>query len=130
MPCCGVQVYRGTWKHTDIAAKEYLPIEPAQEAPSSSKDLPSDAAMAHARAALAKEVHWLTSLNHPNLVRFCAVCLERPLVVMEFYKVRRQHGWLVLLATTSACVSNGICSCIRPTCHVVAVTTMMNLAAC
>jgi hypothetical protein len=40
------------------------------------------------QAALAKEVHWLTSLNHPNLVRFCAVCLERPLVVMEFYKVR------------------------------------------
>jgi hypothetical protein len=40
------------------------------------------------QAALAKEVHWLTSLNHPNLVRFCAVCLERPLVVMEFYK----HG--------------------------------------
>lgn len=32
-------------------------------------------------------MHWLTSLNHPNLVRFCAVCLERPLVVMEFYKV-------------------------------------------
>lgn len=88
VPCCAVQVYRGTWKHTDIAAKEYLPIEPAQEAPSSSsKDSPSDAAMAHARAALAKEVHWLTSLNHPNLVRFCAVCLERPLVVMEFYKV-------------------------------------------
>lgn len=88
--CCpaGVQVYRGTWKHTDIAAKEYLPIEPAQEATSSRQDSPSDAAMAHARAALAKEVHWLTSLNHPNLVRFCAVCLERPLVVMEFYK----HG--------------------------------------
>jgi hypothetical protein len=85
---CAVQVYRGTWKHTDIAAKEYLPIEPAQEAQSSRQDSPSDAAMAHARAALAKEVHWLTSLNHPNLVRFCAVCLERPLVVMEFYK----HG--------------------------------------
>lgn len=86
-------MYRGTWKHTDIAAKEYLPIEPAQEAPSSSsKDSPSNAAMAHARAALAKEVHWLTSLNHPNLVRFCAVCLERPLVVMEFYKVNGEGG--------------------------------------
>lgn len=34
------------------------------------------------QAALAKEVYMLTRLNHPNLVRFCAVCLERPLVVM------------------------------------------------
>jgi hypothetical protein len=83
-------VYRGTWKHTDIAAKEYLPIEPhsASAAAKSADEAPSEAAMASARAALAKEVHWLTSLNHPNLVRFCAVCLERPLVVMEFYK----HG--------------------------------------
>lgn len=30
----------------------------------------------------------LTSLNHPNLVRFCGVCLDPPLVVMEFYR----HG--------------------------------------
>lgn len=54
--------------------------------------VPCDLLTTHppSQAALAKEVHWLTSLNHPNLVRFCAVCLERPLVVMEFYKV---GGW-------------------------------------
>jgi hypothetical protein len=46
-----LQVYRGTWKHTDIAAKEYLPIEPAADVPTGSNkaDSPSDAAMAHAR---------------------------------------------------------------------------------
>lgn len=52
--------------------------------------------------ALRKEVSLLTSLNHPNLVRFCGVCLDPPLVVMEFYrhgnvfsmleKARRQWG--------------------------------------
>jgi hypothetical protein len=50
----------------------------------------------------------LTSLNHPNLVRFCGVCLDPPLVVMEYYrhgnvysmleKARRQ--WSNLTATT------------------------------
>lgn len=55
------------------------------------------------QAALAKEVHWLTSLNHPNLVRFCAVCLERPLVVMEFYKVRSSP----LIAITTVVSQNG-----------------------
>jgi hypothetical protein len=35
---------------------------------------------------LRKEVALLTSLNHPNLVRFCGVCLDPPLVVMEFYR--------------------------------------------
>jgi hypothetical protein len=30
----------------------------------------------------------LTSLNHPNLVRFCGVCLDPPLLVMEYYR----HG--------------------------------------
>jgi hypothetical protein len=58
LPAAGVclQVYRGTWKHTDIAAKEYLPIEPAADVPtaradscSNKADSPSDAAMAHAR---------------------------------------------------------------------------------
>jgi serine/threonine protein kinase len=38
--------------------------------------------------ALRKEVALLTSLNHPNLVRFCGVCLDPPLVVMEYYR----HG--------------------------------------
>ena len=42
-------MYRGTWKHTDIAAKEYLPIEPAQEGAAQRGQSPSDAAMAHAR---------------------------------------------------------------------------------
>lgn len=35
-----------------------------------------------------KEVGLLISLNHPNLVRFCGVCLDPPLVVMEYYRVR------------------------------------------
>lgn len=58
--CClssSPQVYRGTWKHTDIAAKEYLPIEPAAQEVTAANgnnnghkaDSPSDAAMAHAR---------------------------------------------------------------------------------
>lgn len=38
--------------------------------------------------ALQKEVGMLTSLNHPNLVRFCGVCLDPPLLVMEYYR----HG--------------------------------------
>jgi serine/threonine protein kinase len=36
--------------------------------------------------ALQKEVGMLTSLNHPNLVRFCGVCLDPPLLVMEYYR--------------------------------------------
>jgi hypothetical protein len=32
--------------------------------------------------ALAKEVHFLQKLKHPNLVTFYGVCLERPMVVM------------------------------------------------
>jgi hypothetical protein len=69
------------------------------------------------QAALAKEVHWLTSLNHPNLVRFCAVCLERPLVVMEFYKVRLQPSCCCCCCCcwVSACFVGGLLA--RPLCH-------------
>jgi hypothetical protein len=35
--------------------------------------------------ALQKEVGMLTSLNHPNLVRFCGVCLDPPLLAIEHY---------------------------------------------
>lgn len=80
------KVYRGTWKHTDIAAKEYLPHLPVDRDSNNPNRPLSDAARANAQAALAKEVYWLTRLNHPNLVRFCAVCLERPMLVMEYYR--------------------------------------------
>lgn len=36
--------------------------------------------------ALLKEVGLLAKLTHPNLVRFCGVCLDPPLVVMEYYR--------------------------------------------
>ena len=39
-----------------------------------------------AQNALLKEVGLLAKLTHPNLVRFCGVCLDPPLVVMEYYK--------------------------------------------
>jgi serine/threonine protein kinase len=36
----------------------------------------------------------LTSLNHPNLVRFCGVCLDPPLLVMEYYRHGSVFGML------------------------------------
>ncbi len=36
--------------------------------------------------ALENEVHFLQRLKHPNLVTFYGVCLEPPMVVMEYYK--------------------------------------------
>jgi serine/threonine protein kinase len=44
--------------------------------------------------ALQKEVGMLTSLNHPNLVRFCGVCLDPPLLVMEYYRHGSVFGML------------------------------------
>lgn len=52
----------------------------------------------------------MTNLNHPNLVRFCGVCLDPPLLVMEYYhhgsvynlleKAKRQ--WIHSLTDTGA----------------------------
>lgn len=36
------------------------------------------------------EVHLLGSLTHPNIMRFCAVCLDPPMIVMQYYA----HGSL------------------------------------
>ncbi|KAF6265332.1 hypothetical protein COO60DRAFT_1623953 [Scenedesmus sp. NREL 46B-D3] len=93
------KVYRGTWTNIDIAAKEYLAVDDCEAA---AGKIPSELAMQRARDALRREVALLTSLNHPNLVRFCGVCLDPPLVVMEYYrhgnvysmleKARRQWG--------------------------------------
>jgi serine/threonine protein kinase len=44
--------------------------------------------------ALQKEVGMLTSLSHPNLVRFCGVCLDPPLLVMEYYRHGSVFGML------------------------------------
>eukprot|EP00878_Enallax_costatus_P003652 GHUV01003866.1.p1 GENE.GHUV01003866.1~~GHUV01003866.1.p1 ORF type:complete len:1163 (+),score=390.16 GHUV01003866.1:185-3673(+) len=83
------KVYRGTWTNIDIAAKEYLAVDEDEvETAAPNSDTPSEAAMQKARNALRKEVALLMCFNHPNLVRFCGVCLDPPLVVMEFYK----HG--------------------------------------
>eukprot|EP00882_Tetradesmus_deserticola_P033722 GHRQ01038546.1.p1 GENE.GHRQ01038546.1~~GHRQ01038546.1.p1 ORF type:complete len:228 (+),score=79.53 GHRQ01038546.1:820-1503(+) len=79
------RVFRGTWTNIDIAAKEYLDVDEREAA---AGKRPSEQAMQSARNALCKEVGLLTSFNHPNLVRFCGVCLDPPLVVMEYYR----HG--------------------------------------
>lgn len=34
------------------------------------------------------EVYLLGSLSHPNIMRFCAVCLDPPMIVTQYY----QHG--------------------------------------
>lgn len=62
---CVPQVYRGTWKHTDVAAKEYLPIPPSTDSdataaamtaePGSPSTPPSDAARAHAQVGGGEE---------------------------------------------------------------------------
>jgi serine/threonine protein kinase len=39
---------------------------------------------------LMNEVFLLGSLSHPNIMRFCAVCLDPPMIVTQYY----QHGSL------------------------------------
>lgn len=46
-----LQVYRGTWKHTDIAAKEYLPHLPGEQGGQPNSPL-SEAAKANAQVRL------------------------------------------------------------------------------
>ncbi|KIY93075.1 hypothetical protein MNEG_14888 [Monoraphidium neglectum] len=59
------RVILGRWNHIEVAAK------------ACSKDLES----------LLREVKTLTTLNmHPNMVRFCGVCLRPPLVVTEYLR--------------------------------------------
>jgi serine/threonine protein kinase len=53
----------------------------------STRDNKHDSVLA-LQEALRREVALLTSLNHPNLVRFCGVCLDPPLLIMEYYR----HG--------------------------------------
>lgn len=54
--------------------------------------------------ALLKEVGILAKLTHPNLVRFCGVCLDPPLVVMEFY---RNGSMFKMLECARAAVQQG-----------------------
>lgn len=42
---------------------------------------------------LMNEVFMLGSLSHPNIMRFCAVCLDPPMIVTQYY----QHGSLFQL---------------------------------
>jgi serine/threonine protein kinase len=35
--------------------------------------------------SLMKEVRMMTALNHPNIVRFCGVCLNPQFIVTEYY---------------------------------------------
>ena len=54
-----VQVYRATWRHTDVAAKEYLAIPPPTDSEAAATGEPgsptSEAAKAHA------QVGWVTT---------------------------------------------------------------------
>jgi hypothetical protein len=54
--------------------------------------------------ALLKEVGILAKLTHPNLVRFCGVCLDPPLVVMEYY---RNGSMFKMLECARAAVQQG-----------------------
>ena len=38
-----------------------------------------------AQNALLKEVGLLAKLTHPNLVRFCGVCVDPPMVIMQYH---------------------------------------------
>jgi serine/threonine protein kinase len=39
---------------------------------------------------LMDEVYLLGSMSHPNIMRFCAVCLDPPMIVTQYYP----HGSL------------------------------------
>lgn len=54
--------------------------------------------------ALLKEVGLLAKLTHPNLVRFFGVCLDPPLVVMEYY---RNGSVFKMLQEAQAAVQQG-----------------------
>eukprot|EP00878_Enallax_costatus_P013757 GHUV01014388.1.p1 GENE.GHUV01014388.1~~GHUV01014388.1.p1 ORF type:complete len:500 (+),score=85.50 GHUV01014388.1:1551-3050(+) len=81
------KVYRGTWTNIDIAAKEFLPSFDDDDG-DDAYYTQSKSAMQKARECLRNEAALLMCFNHPNLVRFCGVCLDPPLVVMEYYS----HG--------------------------------------
>ena len=44
------------------------------------------------------QVHLLGAFSHPNIMRFMAVCLDPPMIVMQYYP----HGSLFDLLTVSA----------------------------
>lgn len=47
---------------------------------------PESISMPTLQEALLKELRMLTNLTmHPNIVRFCGVCLEPPLIITEYY---------------------------------------------
>lgn len=54
--------------------------------------------------ALLTEVGILSKLTHPNLVRLCGVCLDPPLVLMEFY---RNGSLFKMLQCARAAVQQG-----------------------
>lgn len=65
--------------------------------------------------ALLKEVGLLGKLMHPNLVRFCGVCLDPPLVVMEYYRFGSVYK---MLESARAAVAQGrsnrvSCACVE-----------------
>ncbi len=61
------------------------------------------------------EVHLLGTYNHPNIMRFMAVCIEPPMIVMQYYP----HGSLFDLLTVSRMGWRGLggawgCAGVRP----------------
>jgi hypothetical protein len=54
--------------------------------------------------ALLGEVGILAKLTHPNLVRFCGVCLDPPLVVTEYF---RNGSMFKMLECARAAVQQG-----------------------
>ena len=44
-----------------------------------------DAEVAAELKELMNEVYLLGSLSHPNIMRFCAVCLDPPMIVTQYY---------------------------------------------
>lgn len=82
------KVWLAQWCGSQVAAKELLAIPTV--APGDEDDYEALKQYEEERKALIHEVHLLGSMSHPNVMRFCAVCFNPPIIVTQYYP----HGSL------------------------------------
>lgn len=84
------QVHSGSRRSLQQHTDNSTPWPQRTPCPAPRSDDSVDAEVAAELKSLMDEVYLLGSLSHPNIMRFCAVCLDPPMIVTQYY----QHGSL------------------------------------